>query len=167
MARLAGILAGCPTGWSRRPEARDHASGRLRAIVGPRLLSTGRFVASASEVGHKDIKMFSEDNRRIGARSIAQKFASCAEFRSYTDVVVDISALPRSLYMPLLASGAIRICDRAHRDRFPRIRSDRLQPPVRDAPGTSDSFAVSGILQMHDEMSREANEASHSSRQPK
>ena len=54
-------------------------------------------------IGRRDIKMFSDDNRRIGARSIAQEFASSAEFRSYTDVVVDISALPRSLYMPLLA----------------------------------------------------------------
>lgn len=54
-------------------------------------------------IGHKNIKMFSDDNRRIGARSVAQEFSAMAEFRPYTDVVVDISALPRSLYMPLLA----------------------------------------------------------------
>lgn len=54
-------------------------------------------------IRQRDIKMFSDDNRRIGARSVAQEFSSVAEFRSYTDVVVDISALPRSLYMPLLA----------------------------------------------------------------
>jgi hypothetical protein len=47
--------------------------------------------------------MFSEDGRRIGARSVAKEFASSAEFRAYTDVIVDISALPRGLYMPLLA----------------------------------------------------------------
>ena len=47
--------------------------------------------------------MFSEDGRRVGPRSIAQEFSSSAEFRLYTDVVVDISALPRGLYMPLLA----------------------------------------------------------------
>ena len=62
-----------------------------------------KLVQGRGKIGHRDIKMFSEDNRRIGARSIAQEFASSAEFRSYTDVVVDISALPRSLYMPLLA----------------------------------------------------------------
>jgi hypothetical protein len=60
-------------------------------------------IRGRGKVGHRGIKMFSDDNRRIGARSIAQEFASSAEFRSYTDVVVDISALPRSLYMPLLA----------------------------------------------------------------
>lgn len=62
-----------------------------------------KLVQGRGTIGHRDIKMFSDDNRRIGARSIAQEFASAAEFRSYTDVVVDISALPRSLYMPLLA----------------------------------------------------------------
>ena len=62
-----------------------------------------KLVQGRGKIGHREIKMFSEDNRRIGARSIAQEFASAAEFRSYTDVVVDISALPRSLYMPLLA----------------------------------------------------------------
>lgn len=62
-----------------------------------------RLVHGRGKIQHRDIKMFSDDNRRIGARSIAQEFASSAEFRSYTDVIVDISALPRSLYMPLLA----------------------------------------------------------------
>lgn len=59
-------------------------------------------VQGRGTIGHRDIKMFSDDNRRIGARSIALKFASSAEFCSYSDVVVDISALPCSLYMPLL-----------------------------------------------------------------
>lgn len=62
-----------------------------------------KVVHGRGKIGHRQIKMFSDDNRRIGARSIAQEFVSFAEFRSYTDVVVDISALPRSLYMPLLA----------------------------------------------------------------
>lgn len=62
-----------------------------------------QLVRGRGAIEHRDIKMFSDDNRSIGARSIAQEFASSADFRSYTDVVVDISALPRSLYMPLLA----------------------------------------------------------------
>jgi hypothetical protein len=62
-----------------------------------------KLIQGRGEIEHRDIRMFSGDHRRVGARSIAQEFASSAEFRSYTDVVVDISALPRSLYMPLLA----------------------------------------------------------------
>lgn len=62
-----------------------------------------RMIQGRGKIEKRDIKMFSSDNRRIGARSIAQEFGSSVEFQSYTDVVVDISALPRSLYMPLLA----------------------------------------------------------------
>lgn len=62
-----------------------------------------KLIQGRGEIRHRSIRMFSEDNRRIGARSIAQEFASQEEFNSYTDVVVDISALPRSLFMPLLA----------------------------------------------------------------
>jgi hypothetical protein len=60
-------------------------------------------VQGRGQIGHRTITMLSAEGRRIGARSITQEFQSPAEFRSYTDVVVDISALPRGLYLPLLA----------------------------------------------------------------
>ena len=50
-----------------------------------------------------NIRMFSPDGRRIGARSIANEFETIKEFLDYTDVIVDISALPRGLYFPMLA----------------------------------------------------------------
>jgi hypothetical protein len=62
-----------------------------------------KLIQGRGKIERRNIKMFSGDNRRIGARSIAQEFSSSVEFHAYTDVVVDISALPRSLYMPLLA----------------------------------------------------------------
>lgn len=54
-------------------------------------------------VRNRSIKMFSDDGRRVGARSIANEFMTMGEFSAYTDVVVDISALPRGLYFPLLS----------------------------------------------------------------
>ncbi len=81
-------------------ESASQARVEQRKVNGDRL---AELVKGRGEIGHRDITMFSEDGRRIGARSIAKEFASSAEFRSYTDVVVDISALPRGLYMPLLA----------------------------------------------------------------
>lgn len=54
-------------------------------------------------VARRPITMFSNDGRRVGARSITNEFASMAEFWSYSDVVVDVSALPRGLYFPLLS----------------------------------------------------------------
>ena len=47
-----------------------------------------------------------------------------------------------------------RACAREARMTYNRnLSCEACRPPVRDAPGTSDSSAVSGILQMHDEMS--------------
>lgn len=82
------------------PESPSHAYAEQRRVNGDRIeeLLRGR-----GTIVQRTISMFSEEGRRIGARSIAQEFASSAEFQPYTDVVVDISALPRGLYLPLLA----------------------------------------------------------------
>jgi hypothetical protein len=49
----------------------------------------------------RSIKLVSSDGRRLGGRSVAREF-SAADLSSFTDVVVDISALPRGLYFPLV-----------------------------------------------------------------
>jgi hypothetical protein len=49
------------------------------------------------------VKMYSSDGRRIGARSAAGLFQSVDEVSNYSDVVVDISAMPRVVYVPLIA----------------------------------------------------------------
>lgn len=83
-------------------ESASRAHAEQRKANGERL---AQLVQGCGKIGQRDIKMFSDDGRRVGARSIAKEFSSSAEFRSYTDVVVDISALPRGLYMPLLAKS--------------------------------------------------------------
>jgi len=49
-----------------------------------------------------EIQMWSEDGRRIGARNAASVFRRLDDLLQYTDVVIDISALPRSIYFPLI-----------------------------------------------------------------
>lgn len=51
----------------------------------------------------KDIAIWSEDRRRIGSRSAAYLFDKEADFSGYNDIIVDISALPRGLYFPIIA----------------------------------------------------------------
>ncbi|WP_216922911.1 hypothetical protein [Synechococcus sp. CCAP 1479/9] len=91
-------------------------------------------------VNHRMIKMFSADNRRVGARSIAQEFASQDEFRSYSDVVVDISALPRSLYMPLL-SKLLALFDSDEKDNASR----NLHVIVSHSPDIDGSITEEGL----------------------
>ena len=48
--------------------------------------------------------MWSDDGRRrVGSRGAAEVFVSTDDIKPYTDILVDISALPRSLYLPMLA----------------------------------------------------------------
>lgn len=51
----------------------------------------------------KPIRMWSEDGRRIGARSAAALLTNAEELAGYDDIIVDISALPRGIYFPLVA----------------------------------------------------------------
>lgn len=67
-------------------------------------------------IAHRPIKMFSNDGRRVGARSITNEFSSMEGFWEYSDVVVDVSALPRGLYFPLL-SKLLSLFDRAPEER--------------------------------------------------
>jgi hypothetical protein len=54
------------------------------------------------DLSEHHIKMWSEDRRRIGSRSAANIFNNLSEVAKYTDIVIDISALPRNVYLPLI-----------------------------------------------------------------
>jgi hypothetical protein len=50
----------------------------------------------------REINFRAEDGRRVAARNSADLFADAAELTKYTDVVIDISAMPRVVYFPLV-----------------------------------------------------------------
>lgn len=50
---------------------------------------------------NKELKMI-EGKRRIGGRKAAELFADKEILSPYTDIVVDISAMPRNIYFPLI-----------------------------------------------------------------
>lgn len=58
------------------------------------------------------VKMWSADRRRIGSFSASKVFRSAADFDGYTDVVVDLSAMPRNVAFPLIAK-ALHLIDGA------------------------------------------------------
>jgi hypothetical protein len=94
-ARDVALLA-----FDEGPESHSNSYAEQRKRNGEQL---GHLVENRGTVGHKTVSMYSEEGRRIGARKIVAEFSSSVEFCHYTDIVVDISALPRGLYMPLLA----------------------------------------------------------------
>jgi hypothetical protein len=50
----------------------------------------------------RKIQIWSSDKRRIASLSAARVFDSLKEFSRYSDIIIDISALPRSIYFPLI-----------------------------------------------------------------
>lgn len=81
-----------PASPSRRYE--DDVSSNKSKIEG---MFTGK-----GEIIEKSVKMFSDEGRRIGPRNAVNIFSSIDDLVKYTDIVVDISAIPRGLYFPII-----------------------------------------------------------------
>jgi hypothetical protein len=60
-------------------------------------------LVSEKAISSRFVKMFSDDGRRTTSRSAEGLFTSIEEFKPYGDVVIDISAMPRGIYVPLIA----------------------------------------------------------------
>jgi hypothetical protein len=111
-------------------DLRDANEKRIRALA----------QTSGCLLGERNIKLLSEDGRRIGGRSVAKEFAGQAEFRPYTDVVVDVSALPRGLYFPLIAK-LLSIFDQPAKDECVR----NLHVVVAHSPVVDASISDVGV----------------------
>lgn len=60
-------------------------------------------VEGKGTVTTKALPFWSAEGRRVGAQNAANLFDSSDQLRAYSDVVIDISALPRGIYYPLVA----------------------------------------------------------------
>lgn len=50
----------------------------------------------------KKVRMWSDDGRRVGSSNAANVFIGLSDFFNYTDIIIDISALPRGIYFSLI-----------------------------------------------------------------
>lgn len=60
-------------------------------------------LAGSEQLLPKNIRFWSEDGRRIAARSAANAVLQYADISEYSDIVVDISAMPQGVFFPLVA----------------------------------------------------------------
>lgn len=112
-------------------ESPSLAHAHLRAANEKRLNEIVRDMSCQLE--RRSIKLVSDDNRRIGGRSIAREFEGMDDFKEYSDVIIDISALPRGLYFPLLAK-LLNIFDQPPKDGVVRnLHVVVAHSPVLDA----------------------------------
>ena len=62
-----------------------------------------RLVEGRGGIATTSVQMQAEDGRRVGSRNAAGVIKDIAQLQPYSDVVIDISALPRAIYCPLIA----------------------------------------------------------------
>jgi hypothetical protein len=62
-----------------------------------------RLMKGVGNIIRRPIQMRSTDGRRITARSAGGAFRDVRELSQYTDIVLDISAMPRTVYFPIMA----------------------------------------------------------------
>ena len=104
-----------------------------------------RLFLGRGRIADKQIKMWSEDGRRrIGSRGAAEFFSSSIDFLGYSDILVDISALPRSLYIPLVAK-LLHLVDALGQTQAPNLHVLAIDDPLLDqkitAQGLNDDAA--------------------------
>jgi hypothetical protein len=63
-----------------------------------RLSVEGKFTSQ-----EKELQMFAADGRRIGSRSAANLFRTVMDLEGFTDIILDVSSLPQSIFCPLVA----------------------------------------------------------------
>lgn len=59
-------------------------------------------ISARGTIETRTVRMWSDDGRRISSRSASGILTGLIEFDEYTDLIIDISAMPRSIYFPLV-----------------------------------------------------------------
>jgi hypothetical protein len=77
-------------------------SRKYDALVQQNIDTLMKMVPSG-QVQKRTITMFSSEGRRVTSRSAESVFRSADEFSGFSDIFVDVSSLPRSVYFPVVA----------------------------------------------------------------
>jgi len=84
-------------------EGEGTLSQNLRDRAGSNWAELEALVAGKGRSTIHKIAFRTADGRRVGARNAANVFTDEARLTAFSDIVIDISAMPRSVYFPLVA----------------------------------------------------------------
>ena len=100
----------------------------------------GALFNGPGQIVKRRIDMLSADGRRrIGSRRAAEVFQSASDIAAFTDVLLDINALPRSIYMPMLAKLLYLI------DTMPETARVNLHVLTSNAPSLDRAIIDKGL----------------------
>ena len=84
-------------------EGPNSPSLRYTSLVEENFKELTRICEGRAELLASEVTIWSPDGRRVGSRSAASIFQRPGELAEFSDIVVDISSLPRSIFYPLIA----------------------------------------------------------------
>lgn len=99
----------------------------------------GALVDGRGSISLEPVEFWSPEGRRISSQSARDLFNSVERFAAYTDVVVDISLMPRSVYFPLIARLLYLL------DHGSKASTINLHVLVAEDPGYDASIREEGI----------------------
>ena len=86
-------------------DSADSVFASQTALVEENLNKLNRLLKDRGKLSSKAVRMWSGDGpgrHRIGSRSAAGVFPDFSELQPYTDIIIDISAIPRGIYLSLI-----------------------------------------------------------------
>lgn len=90
-------------------------------------------VGTRGSVSIRPVEFWSEEGRRVSSQSARDLFASEDDLASYTDIVVDISSMPRSVYFPLIARVLYMLDNPTRSNRAANLHVLVAEDPALDA----------------------------------
>ena len=85
-------------------EGEESPSRDLQMYANKNRAKLDKLMSEIGDIQTKSIKMETDDGRRIGSQNAAKIFTDYSDFEGYTDIVIDISSLPLSVFFPLIGS---------------------------------------------------------------
>lgn len=122
-------------------EGEDSPSKKYSAYVNANFIRLNRLFKNRGTIIKKNISMISKDKRRIGSRSTARLFLDASDFNGYTDIIIDISALPRVLYFPLIK----RLLDLYDDQLLDQTKKPNIHAMVVENPALDSTIQAEGI----------------------
>jgi len=99
-------------------EGSESMSERYKPLVAENRACLLGLLANRGKLVEQPLEMWSDEQngrRRIGSRKAAEVITGWSDFSAYTDVLIDVSALPRSVFFPLLTK-ALFVFDQARKE---------------------------------------------------
>jgi len=90
------------------------------SLVSKNLQTLDTLLQGRGNLLSKPMRMWTDDGagrRRIGSRNAALIFSTLSDFENYTDILIDLSAMPRSMYFPLIGK-ALYLLDQAKKNNL-------------------------------------------------